>query len=918
MSPPPLFFFDVNGVTVQAVGAGGVYTRNGVSISRGYADEAASIQPTVAQFTLDNKDLRYGDNPLSPYYGHFGQGTPFRIAAHRYPTVKGLWTPSSFAGGASTPDSVALSIVGDLDLSAEVPVYKSGYYFVSKSLSYALRSVAGFLQLQWVKTAVTVTRTCTAAIPAGHTAFRATLDVDNGAAGHTVVFYSAAAWGDPWVQLGATSITAGVTSIDNSADAAFLGGTTTTLGPLCVRRAEIRSGIGGTVVASPNPAAQADGTLSFADAQANTWTVDVDSDIGLGVAQTRFLGEVSKVTLQRDTSDTDHYAALEVSGPTQRLRQGGGTRVRTALESWIPARTATSFRAAAYWPLDEGSGAVSGRSRLGGADMVFTRPTNPVGRFGAGDTRLPWLNKGVVLYSGDRLRGVVNMAAPTATGWEFAFLYACQDGADMTISLNTTAKTVWTIQILPGTNQIGFSAPGGGMVLANDLSLDLFDGVSKLVMFRVWENTSTPTTADAYIVVSSNYEGAGTFGTNDIIDDGFSIGVPNRPISRLESVEFEHAGLVDRPFVLSHVAAFSALDLTGAYQLEVPAAGNILEQADARMTRVCAEKAVPFTTNSSYVTALMGPQKPTDLLSVVDGCARADMGLLFEVRDALSLKYRPLAELHNGGTVLTLDYAAHQVAPPFEPVRDDQKIRNDVTAKRDDGGEARYEQLVGRYSTADPAAGGVGRYDSTVNVNVRSDNQLGDIAGWTVHLGTWDEPRAPTVTVFLDTVSDALADTVLSVDIGDRIDIVNLQSIGIYDTVSLLVLGYEESWDDGTHQITFNCVAQRPYRVLKLDTPGNKVDSGSSTTAAAFTSGTSVTMSVAVSSPADLWATAGAAPFTVKVAGAVLNVTAVSGASSPQTFTVDAVPVNGVSKIIPVGSPIHLDRAATVAYARNP
>jgi len=42
-------------------------------------------------------------------------------------------------------------------------------------------------------------------------------------------------------------------------------------------------------------------------------------------------------------------------------------------------------------------------------------------------------------------------------------------------------------------------------------------------------------------------------------------------------------------------------------------------------------------------------------------------------------------------------------------------------------------------------------------------------------------------------------------------------------------------------------------------------------------------------------------------------VTAVSGASSPQTFTITQTPVNGVTKTIPSGSPVRLWRAAVRA-----
>jgi hypothetical protein len=47
-------------------------------------------------------------------------------------------------------------------------------------------------------------------------------------------------------------------------------------------------------------------------------------------------------------------------------------------------------------------------------------------------------------------------------------------------------------------------------------------------------------------------------------------------------------------------------------------------------------------------------------------------------------------------------------------------------------------------------------------------------------------------------------------------------------------------------------------------------------------------------------------PFRIRVAGVVLEVTAVSGATSPQTFTVTQTPLNGVVKTIPSGSSVQV------------
>ena len=55
------------------------------------------------------------------------------------------------------------------------------------------------------------------------------------------------------------------------------------------------------------------------------------------------------------------------------------------------------------------------------------------------------------------------------------------------------------------------------------------------------------------------------------------------------------------------------------------------------------------------------------------------------------------------------------------------------------------------------------------------------------------------------------------------------------------------------------------------------------------------------------------APFDVVASGVRLTVTAISGASSPQTFTVTVTPVNGVVKTIPAGAVVDVATPVYVA-----
>lgn len=208
----------------------------------------------------------------------------------------GLRLPGSVGAYASTPDTAALDIVGDLDLRTMLaladwtPGAQSGlvskWNTVGNQRSYLLTLMpTGVLRFNWsVDGTASLQAESTAAIPlsSGVLAVRATIDVNNDAAGRTVTFYTAAASPTgldlgPWVQLGAPVITAGVTSIFAGTAPLEVGTWSVgTAGPLTgnVYSAQVRSGIGGTVVAHPvfyDPATDAP---SFIDSTAKTWTIN--------------------------------------------------------------------------------------------------------------------------------------------------------------------------------------------------------------------------------------------------------------------------------------------------------------------------------------------------------------------------------------------------------------------------------------------------------------------------------------------------------------------------------------------------------------------------------------------------------------------------------------------------------------------
>lgn len=164
-----------------------------------------------------------------------------------------------------------------------------------------------------------------------------------------------------------------------------------------------------------------------------------------------------------------------------------------------------------------------------------------------------------------------------------------------------------------------------------------------------------------------------------------------------------------------------------------------------------------------------------------------------------------------GNAPMYLDYSAGRISPPFEPVDDDQRIVNDVTATRMEGGSARHEVTEGPLSTNPPPTG-VGRYDASVDLNVESDTQLPGHAGWMTHLGTVDEARYEKIHLDLTRNTDMREDAV-SIDAGDKIIIDNTPSWLPPEPIEALVEGYEETLGLFTWDIVYNASPASPYTV---------------------------------------------------------------------------------------------------------
>ncbi|RLL66998.1 alkaline phosphatase D family protein [Streptomyces sp. Z26] len=179
------------------------------------------------------------------------------------------------------------------------------------------------------------------------------------------------------------------------------------------------------------------------------------------------------------------------------------------------------------------------------------------------------------------------------------------------------------------------------------------------------------------------------------------------------------------------------------------------------------------------------------------------------------------AYVHVGSPSLALGY--RQVAPPLEPVDDDQQLRNDIAVQRDGGGEARVLLGDGPLSVQ-PPPDGVGTYDDAVTVNVVSDEQLLDQAGWRLRRGTVDAARYPTLRLDLTKRPD-LIPGVAALSEGDRITISDPPEWEPPGPIAQIVEGTTEILRPRAWEIEVNASPAAPWTVAEA-APGDETTAG--------------------------------------------------------------------------------------------
>jgi len=605
-------------------------------------------------------------------------------------------------------------------------------------------------------------------------------------------------------------------------------------------------------------------SIYYPNVRRNT-AIRVRFDPGSGFKQL-FYGYAVGFTPAWDTSAKKATVGVVAAGALRRLTQGKSP-IQSALTRAILASQPTG-----YWPLDEPQGSNYAASAIVGVQGLYTQVADPVfgvpGPGGAASAvDLGQRNSGLQTSGPQSALAVIPLPPSSATSYRFEISLICPDtdGYSLPISLYT-AGDIWNIAIqLTGTGINVHTSFTDGTVRNDAASADPNDGLWHRLRFEMAKSgadTIYAMTLDGVSILAVTLTGV-AFGQLSQAKFGSGVGTLSAG-SRLAVTAMALWQPYAPPVAVDTFAANS---------------GYTGETASARITRFCAEEGIGIiVTGTSDRT--MGPQPIAARVDVLRDAETADGGVLYD-GFGTGLGYICRSSRYNLTAAITADMSAGQVGPAFAPVDDDQRNRNDVAISRSGGATARAVDSTGPLGTDT-----IDVYDTSLTVNLDSDDPLLHIAEWNVGLGTVQGLRYPTLPFDL-VASTALIPSWLNAGtISFRTDVTNVTSKAVQHppgAVSVIVEGYSMVLDLASWRITANCSPFAPWRVFIIqDSVLGRVDTGGSSLTGPVTNAATSLPVVTGSGPP--WTTAGGdMPFDINLGGEQCTVTAVAASSTALT-----------------------------------
>lgn len=841
--------------------------------------------------TLDNSGNDYTpDNPNCSLWGLIGRQTPIRAWAEA--GTPRLLVTAGLGSGATTPDSAALSLSTDVELTIDVdlPNWRTSTMLLGKWDSGTDKSYYlgvdddGYLWLQWSTDGSAQYGTAsTAVVPAetGRLTVRGYLDMNDGSGNRAYTFsWSTGGVAGTFTQLGDT-VPGGAASTIHDGTADLVVGDDPAYARMVgvVHAATVRGTAGGALVASPDFTAQASGTSSFDDAQSNTWTVQTGAS--LTDRHYRFTGEVAswkpRHGLKGPTSATTDIVA---AGVRRRLGQGRAplrspyTRAHTAKDPQVAALVA-------YWPMEDGSNAdVYGSGLPNGPAQVFVgSPTlaSDSTSFACSApltvTDAAWSTFAPIPNYADtgeiQVRWLLNLPAGAVSAETALMQFTCNGSA---------AKWRLTVDTSGNLRLYAYGPTDATLLTSGPIAFAVNDKTLRFHVSVVQNGADIDFLYSVYTPGSTYvYYQSGTLAGQTI---GRCTYIGLAPYAAVTGATFGHLSL-------------QAAETGNGSELMGPLDAFNDESAAERVQRLAGEHAVAYTRVGGPDAQLLGYQTTSTLLDLLAGAADSDTGLITEPRDGAGLAYR-------SGNAMRTQFPRCEIAWeqnllwPFQPAPDDRAVRNKVTVTRAGGASATSEVTTGTMSTLAPEDGGIGLFEEALTRSLASDSQPRHLAGWATHIGTVAEPRWPQIGVDLAHPT-ILADTdltrdLLDLDLGDRLLVTDPPGWLAADDVDQLIVGYTEQVSPTNYKITFDSEPARAHKVLVYDLADCRY-SGAGTVTAEVLDTTET--GVDITAPTGVQWGHDDGDYLVDCEGEWMLVTAVSGSAPNYTFTVQRS-VNGV------------------------
>jgi hypothetical protein len=452
-----------------------------------------------------------------------------RYMAHSTSDENYVYLSGSNGNYMSVADTPPLDITGDLDLQVKValddwtPAANSALLYkwdnAGSSAAYGLRvnATTGRLILLWTENGSTVksaTSTVSPTVTDGATLWvRSTLDVDNGASGNDVKFFTSSD-GTTWTQLGTTVTTAGVTNIFSGTGQVEIGGFAGGLSPSKGKffRAIIKNGIDGTTVLDANAAViTLPSQTTFVDSSSNAYTVTINkSGVGTFVSTGNYMYLPGVASNYASAPDS---AALDITGDID-------LRVKVAMDDWTPSaeqsligKRVVSGSQQSYWLSIYTDGKLVFSWSTNGSTAITTQTSTVATGIADGATK--WVRATMDVDNG-------------ASGYDIKY-YLSDNGTTWT-QLGTTVTGVGTTSIFSGTAalEVGSVASGANQARGKFFRAQVLNGIGGTVAFDAnFESSITSLLQTSFTESSTNAatvtinRSGSTYRSAGVIDAGY-------------------------------------------------------------------------------------------------------------------------------------------------------------------------------------------------------------------------------------------------------------------------------------------------------------------------------------------------------------------------------------------------------------